>query len=169
MAPNAAYSENERERAIRAGMVEGGCVEGVIALPPQLFSSTAVAVTIWLLTPPTESREEVFFVDASHTGRMVTRTRRALGADDIREIGDIVARRRRGEEPDSAPAASVPIRDIRDQDYNLNPRKHVMPLPAAVSGDGRTVEALLRKLDDLHVRAVEADTRAEYELRRLGW
>ncbi|WP_440071054.1 N-6 DNA methylase [Streptosporangium sp. OZ121] len=169
MAPNAAYSENERERAIRAGMVEDGCVEGVIALPPRLFSSTAVAVTVWLLTPPTESREEVFFVDASRTGRMVTRTRRELGADDIREIGDIVARQRRGEEPGSAPATSVPLRDIRDQDYNLNPRKHVVPLPAAVPGDGRTVEALLRKLDDLHVRAAEADARAEHELRRLGW
>ncbi|MFB9677765.1 N-6 DNA methylase [Streptosporangium vulgare] len=169
MAPNAAFSQNERERVIRAGMVKDGCVEGVIALPPQLFLSTAVPVTIWLLTPPNPSREEILFVDASATGRMVTRTRRELGADDIREMGDIVARWRRGEEPDSALATSVPLRDIRDQDYNLNPRKYVVPSPVAASGDGQTVEVLRRKLDCLHVRAAEADARAEHELRRLGW
>ncbi|WP_436760832.1 N-6 DNA methylase [Streptosporangium sp. V21-05] len=169
MAPNATFSENGRERVIRAGMVEGGCVEGVIALPPQLFLSTAIPITIWLLTPPDRSREEILFVDASDMGWMVTRPHRELGADDIQEMGGVVARWRRGEKLNSALATSIPLGNVRGQGYNPNPRNYVMPPQADVSGSEQAVEDLRRKLDRLHAWAAEADARAEHELRRLGW
>ncbi|WP_326646993.1 N-6 DNA methylase [Streptosporangium sp. NBC_01755] len=108
------------------------------------------------MTPPNEFRKELLFIDASDMGRMVTRTHRELGAEEIHEMGAVVARWRRGEELDSALAMSVSLGNVRGQDYNLNPRKYVVPPPADVSGDKQMVEDLWGKLGRLHARAAEA-------------
>ena len=89
MANGALFSANPRERDIRMRMVEDGCVEALIALPPALFYNTGIPVTIWLLNPPGTSRDEILFVNASDSGHMVRRTHRELSDDgDQRDHSD---------------------------------------------------------------------------------
>ncbi|MER5517273.1 N-6 DNA methylase [Streptomyces sp. NPDC002763] len=52
--PNkAGNSSHKAERTIRRNLVESGVVDCVIALPAQLFTGTAVPVSVWILRHPT--------------------------------------------------------------------------------------------------------------------
>lgn len=64
-------SEDARESALREQMVRGGEVECIVALPGQLFRSTEIATTLWVLRRPVEVPEhpEVLFVDATDLPR----------------------------------------------------------------------------------------------------
>jgi type I restriction enzyme M protein len=74
MANAASDSQNPRERAIRAAMVEDGVVECIVALPPKLVRSTAIPVTLWLLRNPSQKNDsEILFVDATGAGRRTDR------------------------------------------------------------------------------------------------
>lgn len=91
MANGALSSEQAGEGRIRAAMVEDGVVEALIALPPQLFATTAIPVTVWLLRRPGDTRDgEVLFVDARMLGSMISRTQRDLLPDDRRRIAGTV-------------------------------------------------------------------------------
>ncbi|GGL36964.1 N-6 DNA methylase [Planomonospora parontospora] len=169
MALNAAFSQNPSEHVIRSRMVDDGCVEGVIVLPPRLFHSTDIAVGIWLLTPPGTPRNEALFVDASGLGRMAGRTRRELTDADIEAVTGVVDGWRRGEGIDDrlGSAAAVSLKTIRLHGYNLNPRKYTGTAADAPAG-GRTVEALRRELERLGRLATMVDVRIEREMRNLG-
>lgn len=136
MANSAAFSANRAEKEIRARMVEDGCVEGLISLPPALFRGTGVPAMIWLLTPSGKQRNEILFIDASGAGQMASRTLRKLEDSEVQEIFQIVESWR-ADRPiieDHGPirSASVPLQKIRDLDYDLNPvnflrRSYVAP------------------------------------------
>ncbi|MGH3390404.1 MAG: N-6 DNA methylase [Actinomadura sp.] len=56
------------DRALRQDIVERGCLECVLALPPQLFQTTPIAVTVWFLRPPQRFDGGVLFIDAGRMG-----------------------------------------------------------------------------------------------------
>jgi type I restriction enzyme M protein len=79
MANAASDSQNPRERAIRAAMVEDGVVECIVALPPKLVRSTAIPVTLWPLRNPSQKNDsEILFVDATGAGRRTDRAHQIL-------------------------------------------------------------------------------------------
>jgi type I restriction enzyme M protein len=92
MANAAASSEQPQERAIRERMVEDGVVEGLVALPPQLFYGTQVPVTLWLLRPPIGAPDRLLFVDATEAGTVVDRNHRILSDSDIGQLIDAVSK-----------------------------------------------------------------------------
>ncbi|MBW3663377.1 MAG: SAM-dependent methyltransferase [Actinobacteria bacterium] len=60
-----------REGEIRAGMLDDGCIEGVIQLPERLRRNTSIPLTLWLLRSSSRkqaSTDEILFVDASDLG-----------------------------------------------------------------------------------------------------
>ncbi|MER7580809.1 N-6 DNA methylase [Kitasatospora sp. NPDC097691] len=127
MADNAAVSDQPRERVIRQAMVEDGAVECVIALPPQLFTATAVSACVWILTPSSK-RSEVHFINARGLGTMATRTRRELGPDDVRLVEEIYLSLRRGTPlPDDVRALgrSVSVAEIEARGYSVSPVDYV--------------------------------------------
>lgn len=171
--PNgASASENTRERAIRTGLVDDNCVEGMIALPPQLFYSTTIPATVWLLGRPTSPRGEILFIDASNLGNMADRTHRVLSVEDVGAITEAADgwRRAKGRyEAIPGFSRSVPLEEVRGQGYVLNPRKYVSSANDPVKrSDTSRLHALGRRLESLHVRAAEADASVERELRRIG-
>ncbi|MCZ9341757.1 SAM-dependent methyltransferase, partial [Streptomyces sp. TRM76130] len=82
----AAFSANPSERKIRAAMVEDGAVQALISLPAQLFTTTGISVTVWLLRHPPGTCDEVLLVNAGHFGSLVSRVRRELAPDETRRI-----------------------------------------------------------------------------------
>ncbi|WP_395295362.1 N-6 DNA methylase [Kitasatospora hibisci] len=164
MADNAAVSDQPRERAIRQALVEDGVVDGILALPPHLFTGTAVSACIWFLSAPAQ-RTEVHFINARELGELVTRTRRELSTDDVRLLGQIHRSLRDGRPmPDEARALgrSVSVEEIGQRDYSLSPVDYVS-LGAYEAATPAQVESARRKLDD----ALELAGPLDEEVRRV--
>ncbi|MER8188363.1 N-6 DNA methylase [Kitasatospora sp. NPDC094015] len=161
MADNAAVSDQPRERAIRRALVEDGVVDGVLALPPHLFTGTAVSACVWFLSAPSQ-RTEVHFVNARALGEMATRTRRELRPDDVRLLGQIHRSLRDGNPvPDEARALgrSVSVEEIGLRGYSLSPVDYVS-LGAYGAATPAQVESARRKLDDALDLAGSLDAQA---------
>ncbi|WP_433512560.1 N-6 DNA methylase [Nonomuraea sp. CA-143628] len=171
MPNSAAFSENPRERAIREALVKDGCVEALVALPSKLFYTTTIGVTMWLLAHPDRPRPEILFVDASEMGHPVARNRRTLSEADHKALNDVLSAWRAGGLPTALTplAAAVPFSEVREQKFNLNPRRYVGPAPVDAPWGGQTIQALRRRLDRLHAQASAADANADQELERLIW
>jgi len=150
--PGGSLFRSGAEEQVRAEMVNHGVVEAIIALPPQMFVSTAVPVTLWLLRPPAvpvnlmlssppavpidvalprlaEWRidQKVLFVEASGLGHMISRTQQSLSDEERRRIVDTVERWREGEGYEDVPgfSASVGVERVSEQDYVLVPARYV--------------------------------------------
>lgn len=175
MANGAANSENVRERAIRTALIENGAVEGIIALPPQLFYSTAIPVTLWLLRHPVDKKDEyVLFIDGSTTGTMVSRSHRILTDGDVARIVDCYREWRGRQWTESYSgiagfARYVPVQEIRKREYLLNPRGYVAAPVTQIDTDStaETVRGLRRALEDLRVQSVEVDATVDQQLKRI--
>ncbi|MCL3994248.1 N-6 DNA methylase [Streptomyces lavenduligriseus] len=172
----AAFSANPSERRIRAAMVEDGAVEALIALPAQLFASTGISVTVWLLRYPTGLCDEILFVDASHFGSLTTRVRRELSPDELRRIHEehrswsLARAEGRAFAGTDGLSRAVPIEKLREMDYTLSPAFHV---PRGRRSDTRSADrtdlvTLARHLAEVHARTREADAAAEELLERYG-
>ncbi|CAM5743698.1 hypothetical protein SALBM311S_01441 [Streptomyces alboniger] len=169
---------------VRAGLVEAGAVECVIALPAGLFALTAVKTQIWFLRAPGPkgtAHPEVLFVAGEHLGHQLTRTQRALTDDDIAQlVGEYVswhAARAAGRPFAGTPGLSraVPVPDIAEHGHSLNPARYVRPAgTASVADAGGPAETrdglakLAEEIASLHTRAEAADAEAARWLRRYG-
>ncbi|TWF75686.1 type I restriction enzyme M protein [Pseudonocardia hierapolitana] len=175
MANAATTTENRSEAAIRARMVEAGVVECVIALPPGLFTSTGIPVTLWILRVPRQQTvPEVLFVDATHLGSIRDRSRRELGDEDVEQIVGAYHGWRdsggtAGYEPPRGLARSARVEEIRERRFVLNPRSYVETatvVPGVASGM-RTVADVRSELTELGNRARELDRVLDDRLSRV--
>ena len=78
LANGALSSQTGGEGVIRQRIIEADLVEGIVALPSQLFYSTGIPVSLWFLSRDKQQRGKVLFVDARNMGEMVTRAIREL-------------------------------------------------------------------------------------------
>ncbi|MCX5393725.1 type I restriction-modification system subunit M/S [Streptomyces sp. NBC_00094] len=133
--PNkAGNSGHKADRTIRGNLVERGCVECVIALPAQLFTGTAVPVSVWILRHPDDRRDKTLFLDARHMGEKKG-SRRVLSAMDVDSLLAAYRAHRstEGNAPHvgatytewRVPSALVSREELRRSDYSLNPLDHV--------------------------------------------
>ncbi|MBK9516192.1 MAG: type I restriction-modification system subunit M [Anaeromyxobacter sp.] len=80
------------EGDIRKALVEADLVDCMVALPGQLFYSTQIPACLWFLSRDKsggrfrDRRGEVLFIDARKLGRMIDRTQRELGPEDIAKV-----------------------------------------------------------------------------------
>jgi type I restriction enzyme M protein len=163
----AAVSSDEHEHWIRREMVEQGAVKAIVALPPQLFPSTDVAVTLWIVGPPTGFPSSILFVDARKMSSKL-RTRQALTSGAVKAISKLYSRRRllqegdREELPGSGLGVSVGIDALRRTSYSLNPSDYMegsLGVTSQVPPGG-----LADSLDELAIlrsRVSRADSRVE--------
>ena len=102
------------EGVIRRRLIEEGLLEGVIALPPNLFAGTAIPVAI-LLFRTGRTDDSIFFIDASREFAS-EKTQHRLREEHIQKIFDTWKYQR------EVPGYSrlVPLADIESNDFNLN-------------------------------------------------
>ena len=72
------------EGDIRQRLIEADLVEGVIAMPNQLFYNVAIPVCVWFFNRKKKHPGKVLFLDAREMGMMVDRTHRELSDDQCR-------------------------------------------------------------------------------------
>lgn len=126
LANGALSSQTGGEGDIRQKIVEADLVEGIIALPSQLFYSTGIPVSLWFLSRKKQQPGKTLFIDARNMGTMVTRAVRELQQDDIAHIAETFDKYREGTLEDEAGFCAVKtIDDIKAQDFILTPGRYV--------------------------------------------
>ncbi len=166
------FSSNSYDSATRREILEDGCIEAIITLPPSLFYSTAVPVCVWLLRSPTRARDDVLLIDASTKGTPATRARQEIRPSGITWVSDIVKTWRERREVALGPhAVAVPQAVVREREYNLSPSIYLEKTPPA--GEEAPTRSRLTEMVDnlarLRRAADEADAAADRELRGIQW
>ncbi|MEU8662720.1 type I restriction-modification system subunit M [Actinoplanes philippinensis] len=121
------------EGDIRRAIVEDDLVECMVALPPNLFRTTAIPACVWFLSRDKGARRgQVLFLDARGLGTMTGRTERVLTDADIQRIaGTFHAWRTdkiktmRGYEDTPGFSYAANLDEIRQRDHVLSPGRYV--------------------------------------------
>jgi len=136
-------SKQSGEGEIRAAMVEADLVSCMVALPGNLFRTTAIPACLWFLTKDKgpqgtkaleDRRSRVLFIDARAMGTMVDRTERVLTEEDLEKISDTYhawrgtkSARDKGLSYEDVPGYcySATLEEIEKQDCVLTPGRYV--------------------------------------------
>lgn len=119
-------SQTSGEGVIRKNIVDDDLVEGIIAMPSQLFYSTQIPVSLWIINRAKKQPGKTLFIDAREMGTMVTRKLREFTDEDIAKVAGAFNAFREGTfEPEKGFSAEATIEDIAKQDYILTPGRYV--------------------------------------------
>ncbi|MDQ1248142.1 MAG: type restriction enzyme protein, partial [Actinomycetota bacterium] len=136
-------SQQSGEGEIRAAMVNADLVSCMVALPGNLFRSTAIPACLWFLTKDktpqggralTDRRGEVLFIDARSLGTMLDRTERVLTDDDLARVADTYhawrgtrSAKGSGKTYEDVPGFcySAKLQEIASHDHVLTPGRYV--------------------------------------------
>ena len=150
-------SEKSGEGEIRRKIVEAGLVDGVVALPPQLFYSTQIPACVWFFARD-RRRREILFIDARGLGRMVSRSQRELDDDAVALVSGTY-RAFRGDAGGYADVAgfcrAVGLDEVRARGHVLAPGRYV----GAAEEDAAAATSFADELAALRVRLGELSER----------
>lgn len=126
LANGALSSQTSCEGEIRKNIVEDDLVEGIIAMPTQLFYSVTIPVTLWFITKNKKQKGKTLFIDARKMGYMVDRKHRDFTDEDISKLAKTFEDFQNGTLEDvKGFCAVVDTKDIERQDYILTPGRYV--------------------------------------------
>ena len=165
LANGALSSQSGGEGAIRQKIVEADLVEGIVALPSQLFYNTGIPVSLWFLTRNKQQPGKVLFLDARSMGTMIDRAHRELVQEEVSKIAETFNSYRQGTLEDEAGFCAVKtLGDIKAQDYILTPGRYV-GIAAQEDGGEPFKDKMDRLTSELSVLFKESH-RLEYEIRK---
>jgi type I restriction enzyme M protein len=167
MPSSATDSARPRDRAIREALVTRGVVRAVVGLPAGLFHETRTPVTLWVLGPPGKAwHNEVLTMEV--TTDMAQADRRVLSLHP--EVIDRVVKTYqswaqppskltpRPDLPHTGFAAAVPIQQIAENAFSLNPRAYLtMADSRPLQSPQDAISLAASRLAAAQARAVTAD------------
>ena len=179
-------SQSGGEGDIRQRIIEADLVEGIIAMPNQLFYNVSIPVCLWFLNRRKKNPGKVLFIDAREMGMMVDRTHRELSDDlsrydyikkedkpwaklpadecDIQKIAATFRAYENGTLEDVKGFCAVKtIEEIRKQEFILTPGRYVGI--AEAEDDGIPFEEKMETLTNELSELFAEDTRLQDEIR----
>ena len=165
-------SQTGGEGEIRKNIIDADLVEGIVALPSQLFYNTGIPVCLWFLAKDKAQKGKTVFIDARNNyGVMVTRRLRELQDDDIKDLADIFDEFRRGVlEPYPGICAVATTEEIAKQDYVLTPGRYVGIADEEQDGEPyeEKVARLSSELSELFKQSREQEEEIRMQLSKIG-
>ena len=126
LANGALSSQTGGEGEIRKKIIEDDLIEGIIAMPSQLFYSVTIPATLWFITKNKKQKGKTVFIDARKMGHMVDRKHRDFTEEDIQKLADTFSAFQNGTLEDVKGFCAVAAtEDIAKQDYILTPGRYV--------------------------------------------
>lgn len=126
LANGALSSQTGGEGDIRRKIIEDDLIEGIVALPTQLFYSVTIPVTLWFISKKKKQKGKTLFIDARKMGYMVDRKHRDFTDDDIQKLADTFEAFQEGRLEDVKGFCAVAEMEIiAKQDYILTPGRYV--------------------------------------------
>ena len=176
-------SQQSGEGEIRKNLIEADLVDCMVALPDQLFFSTAIPACLWFLAKDRsgdgalrDRRGEILFIDARTLGRMVDRTHREFTDDDIARIAGTYHAWRSADS--EAPYAdelgyckSVSLDDLLAHDCVLTPGRYVGVALQLDDGEpfADKMTRLAAQWRTQQAEAEKLDSQIEANLQTLGF
>jgi len=126
LANGALATQTSGEGEIRKKIIENDLIEGIVALPTQLFYSVQIPVTLWFISKNKNQKGKTLFIDARNMGYMADRTHKDFTDEDISKLADTFTAFQDGILEDVKGFCSVAdIELIKKQDYILTPGRYV--------------------------------------------
>lgn len=160
------------EGEIRRNIVDADLVEGIVAMPPQLFFTTQIPVSLWILRKGKKQKGKTLFVDARKLGEMVTRRNRELTDDDIQKIADAFGQFDNGTLKEQKGFCVVAdTAEIAKQDYILTPGRYVGTEELEEDGEpfNDKMTRLTAELGNLFGRSAELENEIRKQLGSIGF
>jgi len=165
LANGALSTQSSGEGGIRQKIIEDDLVEGIVAMPTQLFYSVTIPVTLWFITKNKKQKGKTLFIDARKMGFMVDRKHRDFSDEDIAKIADTFTAFQNGKLEDvKGFCAAVTTEDIAKQDYILTPGRYVGI--EEQEDDGEPFEEKMTRLTSELSELFEESHRLEDEIRK---
>lgn len=124
---NGSLSTNQTsEREIRKAIIEDDLIEGIVALPANLFYSVTIPACLWFISKNKKQKGKTVFIDARNMGELIDRKHRDFSDEDINKIANTFeAFQKGGLEEQKGFSAVVDTEEIIEQDYILTPGRYV--------------------------------------------
>ena len=159
--PHGVLFRGGAEEHIRRYLIENrNWLDAVIGLPANIFYGTSIPTCILVFKKTREHSNDILFIDASQQFEKV-KTQNILRDSDIEKI--ITTYRNRVEEEKYSKKAS--LKEIADNDYNLNIPRYVDTFEAEESID---INAVAKEIQNLDSQMVETDKKIAGYCKELG-
>ena len=165
-------SQTGGEGTIRENIIKADLVEGIVAMPSQLFYTTGIPVSLWFLNRAKKQTGKILFVDARNMGTMVSRKLRELTEDDILKIADTFNQFNNGTlENEKGFCAAVSLDEVSKQDYILTPGRYVGIADAEDDGEPfeEKMERLTTELSGLFAQSHDLEEEIRKQLGSIGF
>lgn len=174
-------SQSGGEGEIRRRLIEADLVDCIVAMPPQLFYTTQIPVSIWFFNKNKAQKGKTLFIDARNMGRMVSRKLRELTNNesqdpaergDIQRIADVYHAYVEGRlEVEKGFSAVATTEEIAAQDFILTPGRYVGI--AAQEEDSEPfaakMERLTGELSELFNKSHDLEAEIRRQLESIGY
>lgn len=168
-------SNTSNEGVIRKNMINDDVVECIVSLPGQLFYTTGIPVSLWIMRKgKTEySRGKILFIDARELGHMIDRRIKELSEDDIQKIASTYQNWRQGKEYEDIQGfcKSATLEEVSAQDYILTPGRYVGIAEKEIDSEPfeEKMERLTAELSDLFEESITLQGKIKSKLSSLGF
>ncbi len=172
LANGALSTQSGGEGEIRRRIIEDDLVEGIVAMPTQLFYSVTIPVTLWFISKNKKQKGKTPFIDARKMGYMVDRKHRDLTDADIARLADTFTAFQNGTlENMKGFCAAVTTEEIAKQDYILTPGRYVGIEEQENDGEpfDKKMTRLTSELSDMFKKSHELEDEIREKLGAIGY
>ena len=172
LANGALSSQTSGEGEIRKNIIQADLIEGIIALPTQLFYSVTIPVTLWFISKNKKQKGKTLFIDARKMGYMVDRKHRDFTDEDIQKLADTFTKFQDGTLENVKGFCTVASLDeIEKHEFILTPGRYVGI--EEVENDGEPFEEkmarLTSELSDMFKKSRELEDEIRKKLGAIGY
>ena len=161
VAPHGVLFRGNAEGKIRRYLIENkNYIDAIIGLPPNIFYGTGIPTCIIVAKKCRKEDDSILFIDASREFEKV-KTQNKLRPEHIQKIVDTY--RNRTEIEKYSHLAS--LKEIADNDYNLNIPRYVDTFEEEEEID---IKAVMAEIKELEAKRSELDAQIESYFRELG-
>ena len=172
LANGALSSQQSTDGDIRKNIVEDDLVEGIVALPTQLFYSVTIPATLWFITKGKKQTGKTLFIDARNMGHMIDRKHRDFTEEDIQKLADTFESFQNGTLEDVKGFCKVATtEEIAKQDYILTPGRYVGIEEQEDDGEPfeEKMTRLTSELSDMFKQSHELEDQIRKNLEAIGY
>ena len=180
LANGALSSQSSGEGEIRKNIIQADLVEGIVALPTQLFYSVTIPVTLWFISKNKKQKGKTLFIDAHKMGYLVDRKHRDFteGIQEDGSLGDIDKLAKTFEDFQNGTLEEVKgfcavadLQEIEKQDFILTPSRYVDF--EEVEDDGEPFEEKMTRLTsellEMFAKSHELENEICKKMKDLGF
>ncbi|QCT07441.1 type I restriction-modification system subunit M [Ruminococcus bovis] len=173
LANGALSTQSSGEGEIRKNIIEADLVEGIVAMPTQLFYSVTIPVTLWFISKNKKQKSKTLFIDARKMGYMVDRKHRDFDdKKDIQKLADTFHAFQDGTlEEVKGFSAVATTQEIAKQDYILTPGRYVGIEEQEDDGEpfGEKMKRLTSELSEMFKKSHELEDEIREKLGAIGF